>query len=226
MDNLDMKLSVNNFDQVVQNESLMKLLPPDCEGVAIMTGVVKNLEQPTLAFIRLAKATRIANVLEVSVPVRFLIILLGPKSKDLDYHETGRAFGTLMSNVRFREKAYRAQDRHDLTMAISEYLEESIVFSPDRIVDENNFSFDMLKMKAEKIKERRRSKTSKAESLDEKTQIMLEEKYDQERRNDPLRRTGRLFGGLINDLNRRMPFFKSDITDGLNTATVATTLFM
>lgn len=226
MDKLDMKLSMNYLDQVIHNDSLMKLLPPDCEGVAIMTGIVSCLEQPTLAFIRLAKATRIANILEVAVPVRFLIILLGPKSKDLDYHETGRSFGTLMSNNRFREKAYRANDRHDLTMAISEYLEESIVLSPDRIVDESNFSFDMLKLKADAIKERRRSKNSKAESLDEKTQILLQEKYEEEKRKDPLRRTGRLFGGLINDLQRRMPYFKSDITDGLNTATVATTLFM
>lgn len=226
MNNLNMKLSVNYLDQVVQNESLMKLLPPDCEGVAIMTGEVAFLEQPTLVFIRLAKATRIANILEVSVPVRFLIILLGPKSRDLDYHETGRSFGTLMSNKRFREKAYRAHDRHDLTMAISEYLEESIVLSPDRIVDENVFSFDMLKLKADQIKNRRRSKNSKAESLDEKTQIMLEEKYEEKKRNDPLRKTGRPFGGLINDLKRRMPWFKSDITDGLNTATIATILFM
>lgn len=227
MDNLDMKLSLPHLEQIIQNEHLMKLLPPECEGVAILTGMVDFLEKPTLAFIRLAEGARIANVLEVTVPVRFLIILLGPKSRDLDYHEVGRAFGTLMSNKGFREKAYRASDRHDLTMAISEYLEESIVLSPDRIVDESVFSFDMLKMKAESIKQRRRSKrSSKAESLTLEKQKILEERYDEERRKDPLRRTGRLFGGMINDLKRRMPLFKSDIVDGLNSATVATTLFM
>lgn len=214
------------LDQVVQNDSLMKLLPPDCEGVAIMTGMVPFLEQPTLAFIRLAEATRIPNILEVTVPVRFLIILLGPKSRDLDYHETGRAFGTLMSNKRFREKAYRASDRHDLTLAISDYLEESIVLSPDRIADESVFSFDIIKQKAEQVKQRRRSKTSKAESLDEEKQKMLYDQYEEDKKKDTLRRTGRPFGGLINDLKRRIPYYKSDIIDGLNSATVATTLFM
>lgn len=211
--------------QVIQNESLMKLLPPGCEGVAIMTGMVDFLEQPTLAFIRLAEATRIPNVLEVTVPVRFIIILLGPKLRDLDYHEVGRSFGTLMSNKGFREKAYQANDRHDLTLAVSEYLEESIVLSPDRIVDESVFSFDVLKEKADQIKRRRRSKGSRA-SVDEATKKILEVEYEEHKKDDPLRRTGRLFGGLTNDLKRRWPYFTSDITDGLNGATVATTLFM
>lgn len=43
---------------------------------------------------------------------------------------------------------------------------------------------------------------------------------------DPLRRTGRLFGGMINDLKRRMPMYKSDIQDGLNSETLAATMFL
>lgn len=219
-------MNYRDNQQVVQNESLMKLLPPDCEGVAIMTGMVDFLEQPTLAFIRLTEATRIANVLEVTVPVRFVIILLGPKLRDLDYHEVGRSFGTLMSNKGFREKAYKANDRHDLTLAISEYLEESIVLSPDRLVDESVFSFDVLKEKADQIKQRRRSKGSRAAPVDETTRKILEVEYEERKRDNPLRRTGRLFGGMTNDLKRRIPYYRSDITDGLNTATIATTLFM
>jgi hypothetical protein len=37
----------------------------------------------------------------------------------------------------------------------------------------------------------------------------------------PLRRTGKLWGGLINDVKRRIPMFKSDIVDGLNFETFA-----
>lgn len=43
---------------------------------------------------------------------------------------------------------------------------------------------------------------------------------------DPLKPTGRLFGGMINDLKRRLPMYKSDIQDGLNTETAAATTFL
>lgn len=43
---------------------------------------------------------------------------------------------------------------------------------------------------------------------------------------DPLKRTGRLFGGMINDLKRRLPMYKSDIQDGLNSETLAATMFL
>ncbi|XP_068149698.1 band 3 anion transport protein isoform X2 [Drosophila tropicalis] len=43
---------------------------------------------------------------------------------------------------------------------------------------------------------------------------------------NPLEKTHRLWGGLRNDLKRRMPMYKSDILDGLNTETLAATIFM
>lgn len=43
---------------------------------------------------------------------------------------------------------------------------------------------------------------------------------------DPLRRTKRPFGGLINDIKRRYPFYASDFTDGLNSSCLAAAIFM
>jgi len=43
---------------------------------------------------------------------------------------------------------------------------------------------------------------------------------------DPFRRTGRLFGGVMNDLKRRMPKYKSDILDGLNFQCFSTIIFL
>ncbi len=44
---------------------------------------------------------------------------------------------------------------------------------------------------------------------------------------DPaLRRTGKLFGGLVADLKRKLPYVKSDFTDALNLQCVATFCFM
>jgi mannitol/fructose-specific phosphotransferase system IIA component (Ntr-type) len=54
------------------------------------------------------------------------------------------------------------------------------------------------------------------------TQVMdLEERVD-----DGLVRTGRLCGGLLNDIARRLPHYVSDFTDGFHTKSVAATMFL
>ena len=52
-----------------------------------------------MAFVRLAKGLMLDNFTEVSLPVRFIIILMGPPSDKMDYHEIGRSISTLMSNM-------------------------------------------------------------------------------------------------------------------------------
>lgn len=43
---------------------------------------------------------------------------------------------------------------------------------------------------------------------------------------DPLRRTRRPFGGLINDMKRRFPHYWSDLKDGLNGQCFAAAIFI
>lgn len=38
--------------------------------------------------------------------------------------------------------------------------------------------------------------------------------------------TGRLFGGIVDDIRRKAPFFKSDFSDGLHSSVAGTTLFL
>lgn len=61
-------------------------------------GSVGFLDQPSLAFVRLQEAVLLESVLEVPVPVRFLFILLGPPTANIDYHQIGRSISTLMSD--------------------------------------------------------------------------------------------------------------------------------
>lgn len=56
------------------------------------------LEQPAMAFVRLNEPVLLESVLEVPVPVRFLFVLIGPTQANVDYHEIGRSFSTLMSD--------------------------------------------------------------------------------------------------------------------------------
>lgn len=43
---------------------------------------------------------------------------------------------------------------------------------------------------------------------------------------DPLSRTGRPFGGMIRDIKRRYKYYKSDITDALNSQVLAAVIFI
>lgn len=43
---------------------------------------------------------------------------------------------------------------------------------------------------------------------------------------NPLERTRRPFGGLINDVRRRYPYYKSDVTEGLTGQCAAAAIFM
>lgn len=43
---------------------------------------------------------------------------------------------------------------------------------------------------------------------------------------DPLSRTGRPFGGMMRDIKRRYRYYKSDITDALNTQVIAAVIFI
>lgn len=51
-----------------------------------------------MAFVRLQEAVLLESVLEVPVPVRFLFLLLGPPTANIDYHQIGRSISTLMSD--------------------------------------------------------------------------------------------------------------------------------
>lgn len=201
------------------------------------------LQQPTIAFIRLAEGIPIPGVTEVPIPVRFIFILLGPKQSDLDYHEVGRSIATLMSNEHFHKIAYRAEDRRELLSAINDFLDDSIVLPPGNWQREDLLPFDELKAKSEWIRERKNKalqlkNKDKQAIVDEEKQLLAaaeEEEFlgvvggkggEKKPRKGPLERTNRPWGGLINDIRRRYPMYKSDITDGLNTETLAATVFM
>lgn len=53
-----------------------------------------------------------------------------------------------------------------------------------------------------------------------------EEEKSEDPFGDPLRRTRKCFGGLINDVKRRFPHYKSDYLDGLNSQCLSAAIFM
>uniref|UniRef100_A0A8B9SCH2 Anion exchange protein n=1 Tax=Apteryx owenii TaxID=8824 RepID=A0A8B9SCH2_APTOW len=210
---------------------LLEKIPDNAEATVVLVGCVEFLDQPTMAFVRLQEAVELDAVLEVPVPVRFLFVLLGPSSTHMDYHEIGRSISTLMSDKQFHEAAYLADDRHDLLNAINEFLDCSVVLPPSEVQGEEllrsvaHFQREMLK----KREEQERRLLLEPKSPEEKALLKLkvvEGEGEEEEEDDPLRRTGRPFGGLIRDVRRRYPHYLSDFRDALNAQCIAAVIFI
>uniref|UniRef100_A0A182KC55 Anion exchange protein n=1 Tax=Anopheles christyi TaxID=43041 RepID=A0A182KC55_9DIPT len=227
-----------------QKESILKRIPEGAEATTVLVGAVDFLEQPTIAFVRLAEGIPMPSITEVPIPVRFLFILLGPQKTELDYHEVGRSIATLMSNEHFHDIAYKADDRRELLSAINEFLDDSIVLPPGKWERQALLPFEELKAKSDMIRLRKKkaldekikSKQSQLLTSEEEKKLLAASGGDggggggggdgKKPPKNPLEKTNRLWGGLINDIKRRYPMYKSDIMDGLNTETLAATVFM
>uniref|UniRef100_A0A669BT17 Anion exchange protein n=1 Tax=Oreochromis niloticus TaxID=8128 RepID=A0A669BT17_ORENI len=197
---------------------LMEKIPERAEATVVLVGSVGFLDQPSMAFVRLQEAVLLESVLEVPVPVRFLFLLLGPPTANIDYHQIGRSISTLMSDKNFHEAAYQADDRQDLLTAINRFLDSSIVLPPSEVSGDEllhsvaHFQREMLRKREE---EQSKSCSSPADSL-----------VPSKPGDEPLRRSGRLFGGLIKDVMRRYPQYLSDIRDALNPQCMAAIIFI
>ncbi|XP_024084063.1 band 3 anion transport protein isoform X3 [Cimex lectularius] len=222
--------SSEDLTRKAAKESILKRIPIGAEATTVLVGAVDFLAQPTIAFVRLAEGILIPTVTEIPIPVRFMFILLGPLSADLDYHEIGRSISTLMSNPEFHKIAYRASARKELLSAINEFLDCSIVLPPGNWERQALLPFNELKAKTEAIR-RRQSKAVQLETSEQKALMDGGDEDDDDGwkkkgEDDPLRRTRRPWGGLINDIKRRFPHYKSDVKDGFNGQCLAAAIFM
>lgn len=203
---------------------LMEKIPERAEATVVLVGSVGFLDQPSMAFVRLQEAVLLESVLEVPVPVRFLFLLLGPPTANIDYHQIGRSISTLMSDKNFHEAAYQADDRQDLLTAINRFLDSSIVLPPSEVSGD-----ELLHSVAHFQREMLRKREEQSSKLQEKqTSIQQDEDslVPSKPGDEPLRRSGRLFGGLIKDVMRRYPQYLSDIRDALNPQCMAAIIFI
>ncbi|XP_062048697.1 anion exchange protein 3 isoform X2 [Lepus europaeus] len=211
---------------------LLEKIPEDAEATVVLVGCVPFLEQPAAAFVRLSEAVLLESVLEVPVPVRFLFVMLGPSHISTDYHELGRSIATLMSDKLFHEAAYQADDRQDLLSAISEFLDGSIVIPPSE-VEGRDLLRSVAAFQRELLRKRREREQTKVEMttrggyLAPGKELALELGGSEAApEDDPLLRTGSVFGGLIRDVKRRYPHYPSDLRDALHSQCVAAVLFI
>ncbi|XP_050086462.1 electroneutral sodium bicarbonate exchanger 1 isoform X3 [Anopheles aquasalis] len=200
------------------NTHFMRKIPPGAEASNILVGEVDFLDKTLSAFLRLNSASVMGDLTEVPVPTRFIFILLGPPGSHGSFHEIGRAMATLMSDEIFHEVAYRAKKREHLLAGIDEFLDAVTVLPPGEW-DPSIRIEPPAAIPSQEVRKRPPEKNPK-EEIDEE----LEEQ--RQREESGLSRTGRLFGGLMNDLKRKVPFYPSDFKDGLSMQCVASWIFL
>lgn len=125
--------------------------------------------------------------------------------------------GTLMSDEVFREIAYKARNKNDLLAGINEFLNAVVVLPPG----EWDPTIRIEPPATVPSQDHRRRLFEK--SLEE---IDIEEEERKRREESGLARTGVLFGGLMNDLKRKAPWYWSDFKDALAMQSIASWFFL
>ncbi|CDQ97505.1 unnamed protein product [Oncorhynchus mykiss] len=118
-----------------------------------------------------------------------------------------------------------ADERQDLLNAINSFLDCSIVLPPSEVGGEEllrsvaRFQREMLHKREEQQGKKLKVKEPKSPK-DKALQAPFKPG------DDPLRRSGHLFGGLISDAARRYPKYASDFRDALNPQCMAAIIFI
>ncbi|CAM4589660.1 unnamed protein product [Lepidochelys olivacea] len=202
-----------------------KKIPAEAEVSNILVGEVDFLEKPFIAFIRLQEAVKLGALTEVAFPSRFLFILLGPRAKVKAYHEIGRAVATVLTDELFQRVACQAQDREDLVAGIDEFLDELTVLPPGkwdptiRIPPPKCLPSPHKRISRHLREWKSHCKGNMSAADDRYT-------HGHQPVSEELQRTGRLFGGLVNDIRRKAPWYWSDFYDALNVQCFSAILYI
>ncbi|KAH9425947.1 Sodium bicarbonate cotransporter 3 [Dermatophagoides pteronyssinus] len=283
------------------NDAFMRKLPDNVVSNNILIAEVDFLQSPISGFIRLQTATVLGNMTEVSIPTKFIYIYLGPKMNSTtglnNYEQIGRALGTLMSDLIFRQVAFKTQNISALIQALDDFLNESPILPPNlwdpstRIeppektpailnknrgrqmlhestllhrescqfpmnnnsgsndgsisdggnsvngggngVNNNDQSFTSQSYynkaffldNGDKVISFRQHDTFGC-LIDDKINMDSDDEEEIERKQMGLVRSGRWFGGLINDVKRKIPHYKSDFIDALSMQSIASIVFL
>nr|QOU09168.1 solute carrier family 4 member 1A [Lateolabrax maculatus] len=191
------------------------------EASIVLSGVQDFLQKPVVAFVRLSDSVVMESALECTVPVRFIFVLVGPPQSDINYSESGRAMGALMADWVFCLEAFLAQTDKDLTNAIADFMDCSIVIPPTEIQDKGMLE-PIIDFQKKMLRDRFRPNDTRLAFGDR----VIVEKLPEEPREDPLARTGYPFGGMVKDLKRRYRHYISDYTDALNPQVLAAVIFI
>ncbi|CDW58433.1 sodium driven chloride bicarbonate exchanger [Trichuris trichiura] len=183
------------------NYHLYKKLPRDAEASNVLIGQLQSLENRLSVFIRLHKACYFQNLTEV---INLCLCLLAFSSFCLVRRDARQSTAKLVAdNVAqiFCEVAYQARNREDLLDGLDEFLEQVTVLPPGE--------WDpSIRIEPPPSVPSQVENTSKLCHITFVVEV-FEKSIDDD---DALKRTHRLFGGLVKDVKRKIKWYPSDFT--------------
>uniref|UniRef100_A0A5K3EF53 HCO3_cotransp domain-containing protein n=1 Tax=Mesocestoides corti TaxID=53468 RepID=A0A5K3EF53_MESCO len=114
------------------NKYLSVCLPRHSESCNIMIGRLKCLTKPLFLLVRILneQTTNITGLVEVDVPLRFVLLLITPSSsEEKDLHQIGRCFASMLNDQKFLADLYRVQKPADLYQSAISFRKNMIVLS-------------------------------------------------------------------------------------------------
>lgn len=192
------------------NVALQKKMPANTEAAIVLEGVVGFQQKPVAVFARLKRPIVLRDLPEVDLPTRFLFFFTGPPGEgcaDL-YADIGVALSTAFTDKDFIADMYSATSEQDVREALDEYM------SGLKILPRNWNTEHKIEPPA---------------AVRKKVTDEMEEEVDEDRRMreaSGLVRTGRFFGGLLNDIKRKKPYYVSDFLHGLHPQCISSFLFL
>ncbi|XP_057644613.1 anion exchange protein 4 isoform X5 [Chionomys nivalis] len=217
-----------SFDEdtpVKHQNPLKQKLPPGAEAAAVLAGELGFLAQPLGAFVRLRNPVVLEPLTEVILPSRFFCLLLGPPTLGRSYHEMGRAAAVLLSDPQFQWSVRRANNLHDLLAALDAFLQEVTTLPPGRwdrtarIPPPKCLPSQRKRLCSELQEVTGLSRGSAAQAGDR-------HHHGQHAPSPELQRTGRLFGGLVQDVRRKACWYPSDFLDALHPQCFSAVLYI
>ncbi|XP_013391628.2 sodium bicarbonate cotransporter 3-like [Lingula anatina] len=218
------------------NRNFLRKIPPGAEACNICVGEADFLSHPMFVLARLSSGVVLGDMTEVHLPSRFILFLLAPKGGQnvINYEEMGRVMGTLMSDEVFKEVAYKARSKHDIMLAIDEFLINSTLLPPSEW--DPSIRIDPPQNVPAQTQRRKAAKTIC--NLDHQKHILPDDQHSDSEDEDEharetgvseeimLSRTGKLFGGLVQDVKRKWSFYASDFKDALHVQCLGTFIFL
>ena len=124
-----------------------------------------------------------------------------------------------MADEVFHDVAYKAKKREHLLAGIDEFLDAVTVLPPGE--------WDpSIRIEPPSSVPSQDSRKTGNKGGGKKTEVDEEDEEAKQREQSGLVRSGRLFGGLINDIKRKKPFYLSDFKDALAVQSVASFIFI
>ncbi|XP_013368356.1 PREDICTED: anion exchange protein 4 isoform X4 [Chinchilla lanigera] len=204
---------------------LRQKLPPGAEVAAVLTGELGFLPQPLGAFVRLRDPVVLGTLTELPLPSRFFCLLLGPAMPGRGYRELGRAAAVLLSDLQFQRSVRRASNLQDLLAALDAFLEEVTVLPPGRW----DPTARILPPKC-LPSPHKRSHPPEREIRGLSASCAAGAEHSPGRGPQgacpELQRTGRLFGGLAQDVSRKASWYSTDFLDALHPQCFSAVLYI